>query len=283
MQYFFRIFFLMILSTISSSVYSVDVVSYAVSLKYPDAKQNYFIDLISKVLAKSEKKYGAYQLNPVDIKMGQERTSVMLERDELVSIAWRMTSTSLEQRLQPIYIPLLNGLMGNRIFIIRKSEQHLFSKDMPLAALKNISTGQGYNWPDTRILQANGFKVEKGSDENLLKMLKAKRFDFFPRALHEPWLEIEHEPFLTVEKNIMLKYAAPIYFFVSKNNNRLYQRIKYGLEKMDKSGELHNYFIHHAVTKSILQKANINERTIYELTNPLLSERTKQILEQRKI
>lgn len=272
---------LLSIMALNQTVYATDVVSYVVSTENPDAKQSYFTDLILLILQKSKKKFGEYQIKPLDIMMGQERTSMMLARNELVTLTWRMTSKSIEQNLQPIYIPLLNGIMGDRIFIIRKIDQPLFTSEMSLAELKKMNAGQGINWPDAKILTANGFSVGKGHDDNLLKMLKAKRFDYFPRALHEPWHEINNEPTLMVEENLMLRYQAPIYFFVNKDNKRLHDRIEYGLSELKASGEFDVYFAEHTVTKNILDKTRIEDRIIYRLDNPLLSKKTKQVLSQQ--
>ncbi|PCH97622.1 MAG: hypothetical protein COB83_01460 [Gammaproteobacteria bacterium] len=43
-----------------------------------------------------------------------------------------MTSIELEQQSQAIYLPILKGLMGHRIFIIRKDEQSIFTLANPL-------------------------------------------------------------------------------------------------------------------------------------------------------
>jgi len=60
-------------------------------------------------------------------------------------------------------------------------------------------------------LKANGFNIVSGFEPNLLKMLAYKRFDYFPRALHEPWLEIADKDAFAIEQHIMLKYISPIY------------------------------------------------------------------------
>lgn len=109
-----------------------------------------------------------------------------------------MTSKALEEDLQAIYVPLLKGLMGARIAIIRQDEHHIFTPSMTLSELKAMSAGQGYDWPDSDILRANGFDVIEGSAFSLLLMLEKKRFDYFPRAIHEPWIEIEGNPSLTL-------------------------------------------------------------------------------------
>ena len=260
-----------------------DLIRYVDSKKYPDLKQSYFIDLLTLALEASKTRYGDYKLQPVNIEMAQARTSKMLERNELIDLTWRMTSQKLEQQLQAIYFPILKGLMGYRIFIVRKNKQHLFSENMSLTDLQDIDLGQGHNWPDTDILIANGFKVVRGNDVFLITMLKKNRFDYFPRALHEPWLEIVDEKELTIEKNLMLQYPAPIYFFVNKQNKRLQQRLSYGLAQLLDSGEFEQFFLSHKITSGILTKANINTRTVFTLHNPLLSKKTKVLLTDKRL
>ena len=215
--------------------------------------------------------------------MAQARTSIMLQKNELIDIHWRMTSTELEQNLQAIYFPLLKGLMGYRIFIIRKNDQLLFHKNIPLKQLKAIHLGQGHNWPDSDILLANGFNVIKGYDIFLLKMLKKNRFDYFPRALHEPWHEIQNEEQLAIEQNLMLQYPAPVFFFVNKQNKRLQQRLALGLNKLLNSGRFEQFFLTHPITSGIIAKANLKNRTIFTLKNPLLSEQSQSLLNNNRL
>jgi len=261
----------------------VELIRYVDSKKYPDPKQSYFVDLLTLALEASKSRYGDYQLQPVSIEMAQARTSVMLQRNEIIDLTWRMTSQTLEQKLQAIYFPILKGLMGYRIFIINKNQQHIFNKKLPLSDLKKIPLGQGHNWPDTEILIANGFTVIRGYDIFLIKMLKKHRFDYFPRALHEPWLEIIAEEDLSVENNLMLQYPAPVFFFVNKQNKQLQQRLSFGLKQLLESGKFEQFFTRHKITSGILAKANANKRIIFTLNNPLLSEQVKELLTDERL
>lgn len=262
---------------------NIDRIRFVDSKQYPDPKQSYFIDLLTLVLEASKTKYGDYQLQPVTIEMAQARTSKSLQNNEFIDLTWRMTSQNLEQQLQAIYFPILKGLMGNRIFIIRKNSQNLFKNDITLAELQSIDLGQGHNWPDTEILLANGFNVVRGKANFLFDMLKKKRFDYYPRALHEPWLELIHESELTVEKNVLLQYPAPIFFFVNKQNERLQQRLTYGLHQLLESGKFEQFFLNHKITSDILTKAGVANRKVFKLENPLLSEETRALLRDKRL
>ena len=227
---------------------NIDLVRYIESKKYPDLKQSYFVDLLTLALEVSKPRYGDYTLQPINIEMAQARTSMMLQREEYIDLTWRMTSQTLENKLQAIYFPILKGLMGYRIFIIHKNKQHLFNKKTSLADLQKIALGQGYNWADSDILLANNFQVVKGNDTSLIEMLKKGRFSYFPRALHEPWLEISEDEDLTVEKFLMLQYPAPTFFFVNRKNKRLEQRLSFGLALLLESGQFVQFFLNHKIT-----------------------------------
>jgi len=254
------------------------IVKYGTSLLLKNAPQSYYLDVLKLALEKSSYKYGAFELKEQKLEMHQGRTLNMLEREELVDVVWSMTSIEREQRFNTVYIPILKGLMGYRIGIIRADDQYQFSDIDSLSQLKRVSIGQGIDWPDTEILSSNGFKVTQGAARNLLHMLKMKRFDFFPRGLHEPWSEIKSNENLIVEQKILLKYPAPIYFFVNKNNQKLSQRLEFGLRKAIEDGSFDTLFYSHEMTSDVIQKAKLSKRRLFELNNPLLSDKTKQIL-----
>ena len=258
-----------------------DIVRYQVSEKYSDPNQAYFIDMLELALRHSTEEFGEYQLEPQVIEMSQERASVMIARQQKIDVTWRMTSAALEQTLQAVYIPLIKGLMGYRVFIIRKQDQGLFDENMSLEKLKLKTAGQGYDWPDTKILRFNGFKVSAGSNFNLLTMLIKLRFDYFPRALHEPWLEIIDKNELMVEPKFLLRYPAPLYFFVNKDSQRLHQRLTSGLNNAIASGEFDAFFYRHPISRDIRKKAGLAQRTIFDLINPLLSKESLKITEAK--
>ncbi len=280
-KHFICLFFLLAFSLYKAN--ATDIIRYVDSKTHPDPKQSYFVDLLTLALEASKTEFGDYQLRPEAIEMAQERTSWMLERNEFIDLTWRMTSKDLETKLQAIYFPILKGLMGYRIFIIRREDSHNYKSDISLNDLKRIHSGQGHNWPDTEILLSNGFNVTRGYDIYLLDMLKKSRFDYYPRALHEPWFEIENEPQLTVESNLMLKYPAPIFFFVNKENKRLSKRLTLGLNKLLDSGKFEQFFLTHSVTAGIQAKAKTKTRTVFELKNPLLSNEVKLLLTDKRL
>ncbi len=283
MRNFSNYFIFIAVLMVSAMSAANDMVRYNISKLHPDPKQSYYIDLLTLILDASRDKFGDYQLIPVTLEMSQGRTSIMVRQGKAIDVTWRMTSKSLEQELQAVYIPVLKGLMGARIAIIRREDNAIFSPNLTLEELKALSAGQGYDWPDSDILRHNGFDVIEGSAFSMLTMLDKHRFDYFPRALHEPWLEIANNGKFIVEGHFLLKYPAPMYFFTSKKNTRLAKRIQYGFDSIIDSGAFDEFFYHHSVTRDILVKANLPQRKVFSLENPLLSEKSREILNKKSL
>lgn len=236
----------------------------------------YVFDLLVLSLDKTMDKYGEYEILFNSTDMGQDRALEYIQNGEEITLHWSMTSKDRESKLLPVRIPLLKGLLGHRIFLIRKGEQERFNNIKDIEDLKKFTAGQGFSWPDTKILESNGLKVFTAPKyADLFPMLRNKRFDYFPRGVNEIWPELEaHKDYLTIEENILIKYHAPLYFFLNKNDTKLAERIKEGLLKAIEDGSFDKIFYNHKVTTSIFEKANMKHRTLITLENPLLTPET---------
>ncbi len=109
-------------------------------------------------------------------------------------------------------------------------------------------------------------------------MLQHGRFDYMPRALHEPWNEVKMFDGLQVEKSLALHYPSPYYFFVSNDNPRLKSRIETGLRKAEANGSFQKLFDSHPVTKNMLAAAQLDIRKVFKLKNAFMSKETQQVV-----
>jgi hypothetical protein len=258
-------------------------VRYNIRPELTESNQEYYLDLLTLALEETKNDYGAYQLEAMVMDITQGRTFTLVEQQQYIDVIWTMTSIEREQRLLPIRIPLLKGLMGYRIFIIRKGEQAKFSAITQLEQLKSLYAGQGYDWPDSTILKHNGFNLLQAGSNSLLAMLRKKRFDYFPRALHEPWKETQGVDDVEIEQELLIKYPAPFYFFVNRNNSQLAKRIEEGLHRAIANGHFDKLFYQHEVTKGLLDKVAIAKRRVFSIENPLLSEESRAILNNQAL
>jgi hypothetical protein len=194
-----------------------------------------------------------------------------------LDVMWSMTSKSLEQQYQAVYIPIFRGLLGMRIAIVKAQNANLLSKVKNLNDLKRFSAGQGKFWPDSQILEANDLKVVKTLKYvNLFYMLEGERFDYYPRGLNEPWDEVERykDLNLVVDSNVLIRYRAPLYFFVKKSNQGLAQILDNTLNQMVNDGSFNRLFFANEQITSALELSNVTQRVLIDLDNPLLSDET---------
>lgn len=194
-----------------------------------------------------------------------------------LSVFWAGTQKKYEEDLYPIRIPVLKGLLGHRIFIIRDGDQARFDKVNSFQDLQNIPLGQGRFWGDTVVLKNADMKVvDPVKYTSLFPMLDGERFDYFPRAVHEPWSEVaKHGDLnLAVEKNILLVYPFAMYFFVSKDNIALGKDIERGFRNAIDDGSYNDLFFSNAIVKDALVSADLKNRVVYRLDNPNMTDET---------
>lgn len=240
----------------------------ATALEQPE---DYFVTLLLMALNASKREMEDIDIIFSERDYTQARWINLLENRSENRVIWTMTSKEREERLRPIRIPLAKGLFSYRVCLIRKGEQARFDQVQSLAQLAQLVAGQGAQWPDTNILLANQLPVTTSeSVDSLFRMLKAKRYDYFPRGVSEAWFELQQrqETELQVEENILLYYPAPIYFFVNKNNEALAQRIEQGLAKIIANGDFDRFFYRHARIAPALKALQAHPRRLFELTNP---------------
>ncbi len=206
--------------------------------------------------------------------MPSSRALVFLQNGRF-SIGWAHTNAEREQNLRPIRIPLYRGLVGWRMFFIRERDLAHYGSVKRMNELKLLRAGQGHDWPDTKILEQHGFNVRTGlSRDSLFQLLRYGRIDYFPRGIYEILVEqsVLETQGLVVEENLVLHYPSAYYFFTTKENELLASTVERGLEQAIKNGEFFGLFIKHF--GPAIRAANLQNREIFEISNPTLSKQT---------
>ncbi len=246
-------------------------------------EDHYYLALLKLALEESKDRFGEYTLVQASQPMFQERSLIEVNKNQKLNVVWSMTSKKREAVLNPIRVPLLRGLGGYRIFLIPEDDQYIYQKIRHADQLKDLVAGQGRGWPDSYILADNGYKlVTPAGHESLFKMLQHGRYAYMPRALHEAWNEAQAFEGLVVESALALQYDSPYFFFVSKKNDPLLQRIEYGLNIAEQKGRFLSLFNSHPVTKDILTKAQLHKRRIFKLNNTFLTPETQKVVSGKK-
>lgn len=253
------------------SATAVEIVRYPIPESAADQRYDYPRKLLELVLSKTRT---AYRVEYPAVSMSQSRQVIELEAGRMIDVSSLPSSAEREARLLPIRVPVNKGLLGWRLGLVRKGDTNRVAQVKTLSDLMGVRIAQGQDWPDTQILGGNGLEVINGSTyEGLFKMLESQRFDYFPRSVMEIWDEQEaHASTLEIEPHVALHYFYDSYFFVNKRNTKLAADISEGMEKAIADGSFDKLFNEHWGER--VRKARLNERTVIELRNPLLTPET---------
>lgn len=238
-----------------------------------NVQTDYMTSLLKLALAYSNKTY-TYDYTPEVYTRPRLVESV---KNGSVSVMWGGTSEQMEQDFIPIRIDAYRGLMSHRLLFIREGEQGRFNNIHTLEDLRKFSFGQARSWQDAAILEQAGFKVVKATKKtSLYFMLDGGRFDAFPRGANEVWTELLAFPDLklTVEKNLVIIYPLPTYFFVSLKDPELAKDVEAGLEAAIADGSFDRYFFNSPEVRDTLARANLKSRRVFRIANPFLPKAT---------
>ncbi|MES2297246.1 MAG: amino acid ABC transporter substrate-binding protein [Pseudomonadota bacterium] len=234
------------------------------------------VEILRVALEKTTPEFGPYELKPSSLRMSKARYLSALQERQLINITWSSTSNEMETNFSPIRIPLRKGLLGYRIALIAKEKQAVIDKVQTAEDLRRLTIGQGIDWSDAKLYEAHGIKVVSGKYENLFKMTGLMRFDMFPRGVGEIFTEYELNaksvPNLAIEKNLLIIYPWPYYFFFNKADAALKQRVEAGLHKMLKDGSFDQIFMKY--NRAAIERANLKGRRVIRLQNALLPKET---------
>ena len=236
----------------------------------------YFRRLLELALEATQDTHGPFEVRMWNVStQSQDRELYELQQGTGLDVVWSMTSRERERMLRPIRIPLVKGLLGYRIFLVRTGEESRFAAVTGLEGLGDWKAGQGTGWPDVDILMGNGVSVVEGRDyEGLFGMLREGRFDYFPRGVTEVWDEVAGplSGGLAVEPTLLLYYPTAVYFFVRPDAQDLAGRLEAGLERLLRDGRFDTLFLQY--NGEALRRANLEGRRMMVLENPLLSPET---------
>ncbi len=234
-----------------------------------DARAQYPIALLKLALDKTGVNY---ELRPSDRILLTGKAMRQLRENREVNVVWSMTDSQREKELTPIRIPIAKGLIGLRVFVINQNKKAKFDDVLSLTDMRKLVPIQGEEWPDTKILQANGFNVFTVPEfREAYDMIKQGKGDFFPRSVMEVDAELEAEGRRNnfyLEPSMALYYPTAMYYFVSGSNKTLANLIETGLNRAIDDGSFDALF--ESTYAPILESLGVDERKIFTLENPLL-------------
>jgi len=233
-----------------------------------EVQVTYFHLLLRLALEKTE---GPFSIEFYPHELTSPRRALELKRNGVINIMWDGTNVQRERDLLPIRISLVRDLNDYRVFLIRKEDEARFRDVHTMQELRKLTAGAGVNWPSVDVLRHNGLRVETAVNySSLFPMLKAKRFDYMPRGVHEAWAEEQQygKDGLMVEPTIFLHYRVPFYFFVSKDNKAMAERVEKGLKLALADGSFDKLLNGYPAFKRALSEIAARKRKVFELELP---------------
>ncbi|WDT85569.1 amino acid ABC transporter substrate-binding protein [Alteromonas sp. 009811495] len=244
-----------------------------------DAVYAYAKQLLTEALEVTEDSYGTFELVVSTQETAQERQLRSLEHS-MLDVTWSVTSIEREQHFLPVRIPIMAGLFGKRILLVREGDTR-FSQVKSLEALQSYRAVLGYDWPDTKIFKANNIPVLETTYRASFKIVSEGFADMFPRSAMEIQEELSDESLsrgLVIEDSLVVSYPSPIFFFVGSDNHQLAGRIAQGLLILFETGRFQTLLTQQP---GYQQSVSLLEgRTVIEIENPLLSEQSRLALER---
>lgn len=171
-------------------------------------------------------------------------------------------------------LPLMKGLLGQRILIIRAADQEKFEAVRTLEDLRAFTNGVPDGWAETELFRANQLPVDAENRlETLFDRLVEGAFDYVTFGANE--IEqimsdqvIGRYPQLMREDTLLIYYPFPVVFYVTPDNPVLAQRLSQGMANITRHGGLDAIFERHF--GDLRQRLRLDERHIITLENPLL-------------
>ncbi|GGE19727.1 transporter substrate-binding domain-containing protein [Psychroflexus salis] len=245
------------------------------------ARQTYESKILEAVLEATKHEYPKYTLkeNSTDYP-GHHEYKVFTEKnaDLLVTVAGNKKFENIHKIV--VNLPIAKNLLGYRLLIIRKSDEHLFTKINSITELQHLKQGIPESWSDVDVFKHNKFKVvEKGNFEDIFARLSAKEFDYCSFGTNEV-IDILNQNAakyedLMMEKKVLLFYPFPLVFYVNANKIELAKRIEKGLEQILNNGVLNHIF--NTFYANIKKQLHLNERRLITLKNPLVSDKFQDV------
>jgi ABC-type amino acid transport substrate-binding protein len=253
-----------------------DVVRIVAKQSDIDRRGDYKIVLLKALFDHTAPEFGSYRIENIK-PITRKRGYVEMLEGRLVNLYFAPADQQWEDNLLPIRVPIRKGLLNYRLLLIDKADIGTFAAIRTADELKKLKVGLRAGWTTTKVMKALDFQVVTApSYDSVFKMLVHRRFSFIPRGVNEIFGEVEarkdEAPNIVIEPSLALFMPMPVYIYVSPKEPRLARRIEAGFRAIRQNGEFDRLFERFFARQ--IELANLDQRRILWVGNPLLSEKT---------
>ena len=167
-------------------------------------------------------------------------------------------------------VDIVQGLIGTRILIVHRDNEHLFKNVENVEDLRQFRICVGRDWPDRTVLEHAKIPIlTKVRTDELYQDLELKRCDAISLAIYEgrdELLAMPLKPFV-IDSYLILSYPATQQLFVNKGKPELATALEKGLKAMESQGLLNE--IIELIYGDSIRHVSFKERKIIPLVNPM--------------
>lgn len=236
------------------------------------AREDYEREVLKAVLDATKKTHNAWRLEE-ELSDYEAESEVFKSKghDIFVTVGGNQKFGPQDRIVVPV--PLVKGLLGYRVPIIRAKDSEQFAKIKSAEQLKQLRVGIPATWSDADVYRHNGYNVvERGHFDELFQRLSDDEIDYVAFGANEVEKVFENrakvQGDLMVAPSFLVYYPFPLVFYVSPERPELAKRVHEGLQTIQKNGELDAIF--NRYYGDIVERLNLRERQLFSLENPLL-------------
>jgi hypothetical protein len=183
-----------------------------------DGHANYFVRLLEQSLQLIHQPCRVHYVKDVP---ARRMWSMLNQGDINLIYGMRTKEKDGNPQVVPVRHGLTNGLIGQRVLLIRRADVGVFARVQSVDDLKHtgLIAGFGAGWGDAKVWRAARLPLYEHSApwETIYAMVAAgnRHVDYLPRGVIEVAEETRRHPELVVEHNLLIDYPVDFGFYLS--------------------------------------------------------------------
>jgi hypothetical protein len=185
-----------------------------------DGHANYFTRLLEESLRLIDQPYRIEYVKDVP---ARRMWPMMSKGDINLIYGMRTKDKDSNKQIVPVRNALTNGLIGQRVLLIRRADTQAFARVQSGDDLKRtgLVAGFGAGWSDAKVWQAAGLPLYEHTAPwtTIYAMVAAgnRHVDYLPRGVIEVLAEARAHPELAVEQHLLMDYPGDFAFYLASS------------------------------------------------------------------
>ena len=185
-----------------------------------DGHAAYFIRLLEQSLKLIHQPYHLHYVKDIPAR----RMWMMVNSGDInLFYGMRTSDKDNNDQIVPVRDALTNGLIGQRVLLIRRADAAVFAHVQSVDDLKRtrLIAGFGAGWGDVKIWKATGLPLYEHTAPwaTIYAMVAAenRHVDYLPRGVIEVLEEARAHPELVVEQHLLMDYPGDFGFYLASS------------------------------------------------------------------